>query len=89
VHGHGVDPEQLQGPLHPLLGLGQLALPEQRPTQGQMDNPRQWLGGEPLDLGGLCRPSGEHGAGLVVVLVAGHQRQQRQRVDHGIGLVDW
>jgi len=39
VHSHGVDPKQLQGPLQPLLGLGQLTLPEQRPTQGQVHDP--------------------------------------------------
>src|SRR5829696_4962611 len=65
VHGHRVGLEELQGRLQPLLRFSQLALPQQRPTQGQTDDPRQWLAGEPLDLAGLCRPSGECSGGLL------------------------
>jgi hypothetical protein len=70
VQAHAVDLEQFQRPLQLHLGLGQLPLAGQRPSQRQVDDPRQRLEVDPFCFGSCHRTMGQRG-GVGVVLVGG------------------
>jgi hypothetical protein len=85
VHAHAVNLEQLQGPIQLHLGLGELPVVCQRPTQRQVDDPTQRLEAQPVRVDDRQSATRQRGGGAIA-LVAGDQRQHRQRGGHVVGL---